>query len=149
MTTTIWKFRLPITDQPAVAMPRDATILSAHYQDGGVSIWALVEPDALYETRLFSVRGTGHPTDGLEDVPFVGTVLLTDSLVFHIWDGVPVPNRAPKVAEVHNARRLGLITKEDANTLLERAAQEADRGYLASESCDDIAARIRAMKEES
>lgn len=28
----------------------------------------------------------------------------------------------------------------------ELAAQEADRGYLASDSCDDIAARIRALK---
>jgi len=28
---------------------------------------------------------------------------------------------------------------------VERAAAEADRGYLASENCDDIAARIRAL----
>lgn len=31
------------------------------------------------------------------------------------------------------------------HAMLEQAAQEADRGYLYSESCDDIAARIRAL----
>jgi hypothetical protein len=31
---------------------------------------------------------------------------------------------------------------------LEIAAQEAERGYLADEYCDDIAARIRAHKED-
>jgi hypothetical protein len=33
--------------------------------------------------------------------------------------------------------------------VIERAAQEADRGYLASENCDDIAARIRALTTHS
>lgn len=36
------------------------------------------------------------------------------------------------------------LAERDA-ALLEAAAQEADRGYLAGETCDDIAARIRAL----
>lgn len=33
--------------------------------------------------------------------------------------------------------------------VVERAAQEADRGYLASENCDDIATRIRALTTQT
>lgn len=36
------------------------------------------------------------------------------------------------------------LVERDA-AIVEAAAREADRGYLASESCDDIAARIRAL----
>ncbi|MEN6343813.1 MAG: hypothetical protein ABFE16_00815 [Armatimonadia bacterium] len=44
------------------------------------------------------------------------------------------------------ALRASFTGQRIARDIVELAAQEADRGYLASESCDDIAARIRALK---
>jgi len=85
----VWKFVVPIEDQPVLRMPRGARIISAAFQHPDVCIWALVDTKAPVEDRPLSVRGTGHPADGLAHVPFIGTVAYPMSLVFHIWDGVP------------------------------------------------------------
>lgn len=90
---TVHKYVVHITDEPRVPMPQGAQVLSVGVQDDLVCIWALVDPAAPYETRPFSMRGTGHPASGLENVPFIGTVMMAGlagrALVFHVWDGVP------------------------------------------------------------
>ena len=88
MTTTIFKYPVPIQDQPVIPLPVDAKILSVAEQDDLIYLWALVDTEAEFERRPFSLRGTGHPADGLENVPFIGTIHY-GSLVFHLWDGVP------------------------------------------------------------
>lgn len=88
--TTIWKFVVPIEDQPTVMMPGGARILSVGYQEPDIVIWALVEPKGIViMERPLTLRGTGHPADGLGDLPFIGTVRVPPGMWFHLWDGVP------------------------------------------------------------
>lgn len=67
-------------------MPPDAQVLSVGEQMGRVFCWALVNSDAVAtaKRRIF-VAGTGHecPDDAGR---FIGTVLMTNGLVFHFFD---------------------------------------------------------------
>lgn len=81
----IFKFTLSPTF-PIVKMPKGAGIISAQSQGDSVCIWAIVDPDAPLEERLFEVIGTGH------EIPpgkrrFIDTVqLMGGSLVFHVFE---------------------------------------------------------------
>lgn len=81
---TIWKYKLkPLC---TLDMPVGAEVLSAREQGNDICIWALVDPEALLETRSFGVFGTGH---SVPDVPlkFLGTAHLENSaLVFHAFE---------------------------------------------------------------
>ncbi len=81
---TIWKFIL----QPKIRIevPCGAKILSVACQCDQICMWALVDPEAEKELRLFAVYGTGHK---VPDNPgtFIGTVLMHGgSLVFHVFE---------------------------------------------------------------
>jgi len=89
MTRSIWKFPFSVGDEFYIKMPAGAQILHAGPQGNRVYIWALVntDPDATQVKRHFSLRGTGHPCDGLEDAVHVSTFMLHDgALVFHLFD---------------------------------------------------------------
>lgn len=79
----IYKYPLEIRNCSEIEMPQDAVILSAQVQGSTICIWALVDPEAAPQSRVFSVYGTGHPieTPGL----FLSTVQI-GSLVFHIFE---------------------------------------------------------------
>lgn len=98
---TVWKFKVDmmtvVRDDFIIDMPRGAKILSVQtdtFEDSGLQfcIWALVDSDAPEEARKFAIRGTGRSAEGLEEVPFLGTVQMHRevALVFHLWDGWPV-----------------------------------------------------------
>jgi hypothetical protein len=84
--TTIYKYVLPINDEPMILMPKGANILSVQTQHGEPHIWVEVNPDAPVIERYFCLRGTGHSLRGNEG-RFVGTFLVRDDdLVFHLYE---------------------------------------------------------------
>lgn len=86
MSKTIWKFPLPLMDFPAVTMPANAEILAAQMQGSAPCLWALVDPDAPMETRLFAIVGTGHPaTDRVLFENYIATVQ-DGPFVWHIFE---------------------------------------------------------------
>lgn len=84
--TTIWKFACPLDDRVVIPMPEGAYVLHVDSQRGEICIWALVRPEARTVRRVFHVRGTGHPTDGLTPILYLGTVHM-GPFVWHVFDG--------------------------------------------------------------
>jgi hypothetical protein len=88
MTSAIWKYLLPITQQPIIKMPAGARVLSAKMQNMQPCVWAYV-PDinAELEDRFFAIYATGEIEDGIDgDLRFVDTLLMSyDSLVAHVF----------------------------------------------------------------
>jgi hypothetical protein len=88
----VYKFNLPVADQVKVQIPRGAKILSADRLENtmDISVWALIDDKASYVTKEFSIRGTGHPANGLSGNNFVGTVIFRElGIVLHVWEGAP------------------------------------------------------------
>ena len=80
---TVFKYVLPIEDNPTISMPQGAQLLHVADQYGALCVWALVNPEAPPMHRRFRVAGTGHP----EAVGvYVGTALMLGGLVFHVFD---------------------------------------------------------------
>lgn len=83
----VWKYAVDPLDQTVIDMPRGAEVLKAGLQNGALTLWAMVDPDARLVPHKFAIAGTGHPREDLDDADYVGTVLLLqDTLVFHIFD---------------------------------------------------------------
>ena len=68
-------------------VPRGGRLLSVGLQDGAITGWVLVDPDAERVTRIIHVYGTGHPVppERVKDA-FIGTVFM-GPYVFHCFDG--------------------------------------------------------------
>lgn len=73
---TIWKFPLPILDEPSIEMPRGARILSVGIQSGDAFVWAIVNTALrTKELRHFFIFGTGLPIEsGVPEGRFLGTI---------------------------------------------------------------------------
>jgi hypothetical protein len=81
----VWKFPLALIDNQVVAMPEGSDLLHVGEQYGTLTLWARVTPTGQREVdRLIIVRGTGHP---IFAQPHVGTVLMPNGLVWHVFDG--------------------------------------------------------------
>lgn len=86
MSSTIWKFPLPIQDTARIMMPEGARILTAMVQDGLPYVWAIVDPHAEPEMRKLYVRGTGHLLGTVAGCEYVGCVMLHgDTFVGHVF----------------------------------------------------------------
>lgn len=83
---TIHKYPLFMGDEVAVMMPAGAKVLHVGEQEGGLTLWAQVDQSQPFERRVFSIRGTGHPLG--EVGRFIGTVVMSYGLVWHIYEGV-------------------------------------------------------------
>ncbi len=84
---TIWKFPLPLTDNPMVEMPQDALVLDVQIQHGEICLWAVVDGKAPLENRSFFVVGTGHPMPAHAG-RYVRTVQ-QDRFVWHVFEERP------------------------------------------------------------
>jgi hypothetical protein len=63
---TIWKFPLALVSPYQITMPKGAEILTVQRQGDAACIWAIVDPNADRERRVFEVFGTGQPMhDGI------------------------------------------------------------------------------------
>lgn len=86
----IHKYRLPdVSRQPGaftVQLPVGASIIEVNHQGGKLQIWAIIDPEAELEPRLFTYAETGK---GLpyESMNHIGTVHLPGQhLVVHVFE---------------------------------------------------------------
>lgn len=85
----IWKYILEITDSQELIMPKGACVLTVQTQNNTPCLWALVNPNAEKESRIFETFGTGHPICCATDMHrnYIGTYQTHgDSLVFHVFE---------------------------------------------------------------
>lgn len=85
MTLEIWKFTLqPLVNH--IEMPDHARVLSVAFQGADLRVWAVVVPSNMPRKRGFFVAGTGWPCDDKAVGAFVGTAIMGNGLVFHVFD---------------------------------------------------------------
>lgn len=84
--TEVWKFWLGEFGSPQpLTMPLGARLLHvAAAVDGGIALWALVDPSHPTVERSFVVLGTGWSYD-LSSAEYVGTVRV-DWLMWHVFE---------------------------------------------------------------
>lgn len=87
--TAIWKYQLPLTDEPVLNMPVNAKIIHVDDQHGVLCLWAEVDRDEelvpfLTMPRQFYVVGTGHTFDRTGK-RYLGSVI-QDSFVWHVYE---------------------------------------------------------------
>lgn len=98
---TVYKYPVPLEGVFQLDLPKGARLLSFQAQRDEACLWALVDPEALSETRSFRLAGTGHPIDmPAARLAFVGTAQFRGgSLVFHLFEitaiEAPSPSPAP------------------------------------------------------
>ena len=82
----VWKFYIGVNDRVTVHMPRGAKLLTIQTQGDEPHIWALCDPRAPLESRIFRTFGTGHPIPG--DVRnYVGSYPHSGgALVLHVFE---------------------------------------------------------------
>lgn len=85
MARTIWKIEIS-SSHGGMMLPKGATPLSVHTQNGQPCMWMSVDPNAEREKRDFRAFGTGQFLP--ENIgTFVGTFLVeNDALVFHVFE---------------------------------------------------------------
>ena len=88
-TLRIFKYPFEVADQIMIPMPEGAKILDIQMQHDVPCIWALVNPNALYVTKVFRLAGTGHPIELADEAKYtyVGTFQMAGgSLIFHLFE---------------------------------------------------------------
>ncbi len=81
----IFKYTLKMKDIETIAMQKDAMILDCQQQNQGfLTIWAIVNPDAELENRTFEIIGTGNVVSE-QPREFIATVQ-TGLYVWHIFE---------------------------------------------------------------
>jgi hypothetical protein len=83
---TIYKYELKITDIQSIEMPIGAEILSAGLQKQTPCIWALVEDENKLQNRIIEVLGTGNPIIQEGSRKFIGTFILANGFVGHVFE---------------------------------------------------------------
>jgi hypothetical protein len=86
----IWKYKLEITDNVVLEMPRNAEILTVQMQGETPMIWALVDTENNIEKRSFKIIGTGNPVPDLArhlSRKYINTFQMMEGrLVFHLFE---------------------------------------------------------------
>ena len=85
----VWKYPITITDEFDIELPKDAKILCVQMQGGVLPcIWVQTSGVEIYETRHFSIIGTGNPFLA-EGLIYIGTFQQYDGqLVWHLFERV-------------------------------------------------------------
>jgi len=84
----IFKYEIEIKDGQYIDMPAGAQVLSAKEQNGKLCIWCLVDTRCSNKPKQIMIVGTGHDIHfdiGEYSLNFVDTVLMSNSLVFHVF----------------------------------------------------------------
>lgn len=83
---TIYKYPLGITDEFWLSLPKDAEILHIGVQEGMPMLWAIVDPEAVWDSRRLLVVGTGHLLpDGASKLTHVST-FQEGPFVWHVFE---------------------------------------------------------------
>lgn len=88
----IFKYPLSSAATQPVTLPANAELLSAHFQQNQLCLWALVDPDAPDSAWQVQVLATGEPVPDRGSLGrFVGTAHAPDGTVWHVF-GQPEPD---------------------------------------------------------
>lgn len=80
----VYKYSLALTSRAQeVHMPAGATVVHVHNQADQPALWAVVDPSAEVEVRVFAVFATGE--DVSEGWSYVGTVHVSWT-VWHVFE---------------------------------------------------------------
>ena len=85
--TTIWKWKLEVTDKQILKLPTDAKMLCVQTQYDEPQIWALCD-DKLdtKENRIITMHGTGNPIPA-NPGEYIGTFQIKNGLLcFHVFE---------------------------------------------------------------
>jgi hypothetical protein len=89
MIQRIYRYRLPITDAPAIELPIGAQVLSVGPPRDGrdeLDLWALVDPDQVAIRTEFRIVGAGNPVP-YDCGRFIGTVPTHGGqLIWHVFE---------------------------------------------------------------
>lgn len=82
----IWKYEVPLVDEPIIEMPEGAQVLALAVQHDEPHIWVLCDDTAQLVPYRFRLVGTGHPAAGLDSHSHLGTVVFPGgALVLHLF----------------------------------------------------------------
>ena len=76
-------FRYDLERGGSIKIPAGAKLLSVAWMEGGVKLWALVDPEVPKVERRVHLISTGHEVHARWE--FAGTVLATSSDVYHVF----------------------------------------------------------------
>lgn len=82
----IYKYKLKITDEQMLTLPKYSEYVNCSMQDGELCVWILVDPD---EKEMFTMKvlviGTGNPIEhDLDYYEYMNTVF-DRTFVWHIY----------------------------------------------------------------
>jgi hypothetical protein len=86
----IFKYRLPFMEVAQVEMPTGAAIVRVDGLDGALWIWAVVDPDAPIETRIFHLFKTGaEMPDDIDTYIYhgCGAIHIQMELMLYVFEG--------------------------------------------------------------
>ena len=86
---TIYEYPIPIGDNFLIEMPIGAKILTVQTQNDVPQLWASVDTEQFFETRYFSLFGTGHRISDDFNGVYIGTFQIDGGqFVFHLFERV-------------------------------------------------------------
>ena len=96
--SSIYRFNLKLTDYQEISLPTSHEVLSVapardtyDFGDGrktfGIDLWARVSKSHHNKAIGIWVIGTGHPYPEEFDLSFVGTAVMQNKLVWHVFKG--------------------------------------------------------------
>ena len=82
----VFKYELNTDDICKIIVPKNSVFLSVVKQNNWIVAYFLVDPNDT-ETREvnFRIAGTGHPINEEHCKYFVGTVVIENELIFHVF----------------------------------------------------------------
>lgn len=84
--TTIWKYKLNITDRQVIMMPVGAKILAVQVQHGEPCLWARIHPNREEKKRLIKIYGTGN-NELMDEDRYIGTFQMADGdFIWHVFE---------------------------------------------------------------
>ncbi len=84
----VFKYEIPLADEPLVRLPIGARILSVGQQNDRLLLWAMVDPVEMRTRRhIFRVAGTGHEIADVSELKFLSSIQIEDGCtVLHIFE---------------------------------------------------------------
>lgn len=85
---TIYKYQLPFLEEFTMTMPKDAEIIRCGGQEGFLLLWAVIDTEAVRETRTFYLRKTGSPLPLNLKLKYIGcaAIFVQQELMMYIFE---------------------------------------------------------------
>jgi hypothetical protein len=86
---TIYKYKLDLKAGQVIPMPINAEIIAVKNQDDDLCMWAIIDTDCeVRPTYRIEIYGTGHPMEQGVNRTFLGTCVMPNGLVWHVFSVV-------------------------------------------------------------